>query len=78
MSQAFPFDIKTFVRNVGADRLTYGSDVPYQSPRVEQEKLRVLELSDGELELVFRRNAARIWGIPEADEEQGAAFDASS
>lgn len=63
MSQAFPFDIKTFVREVGAERLTYGSDVPYQSPQVEQQKLRVIELSDEELTLVFRSNAARIWGI---------------
>lgn len=63
MSQAFPFDIKTFVREVGVDRLTYGSDVPYQSPRVEQEKLRVIALSEAELEKVFRANAMRIWQI---------------
>ena len=69
IAQAFPYDIKTFIRNVGADRLTYGSDVPYQSPRVEQEKLRVIGLSEEELDLVFRRNAARIWGIPEASIE---------
>ncbi len=66
MAQAFPFDIKTFIRNVGADRLTYGSDVPYQSPRVEQEKLRVIGLSDEEMDLVFRRNAAKIWGVSAA------------
>lgn len=63
MSQAFPFDIKTFIREVGADRLTYGSDVPYQSTRVEQEKLRVIDLSEQELAMVFWRNAAKVWGI---------------
>ena len=63
MAQAFPFDIKTFIREVGVDRLTYGSDVPYQSPKVEQEKLRVIELSDAELERVFRLNAAQVWRI---------------
>lgn len=62
-SQAYPFDIKTFVREVGIDRVTYGSDVPYQSPRVEQEKLRVIGLDDEQLEAAFRGNAARIWGI---------------
>ena len=68
MAQAFPFDIMTFIRNVSVDRLQYGSDVPYQSPRVEQEKLRVIGLSEEELEKVFWRNAARIWGIDRAEE----------
>jgi predicted TIM-barrel fold metal-dependent hydrolase len=63
MSQAYPFDIMTFIKNVSADRLQYGSDVPYQSTRVEQEKLRVIGLSDEDLERVFWRNAARIWRI---------------
>ena len=63
MAQAFPYDIKTFIANVGADRLTYGSDAPYQSTRIEQEKLRVIGRSDDELALVFRENAKRIWGI---------------
>ena len=61
MAQAFPYDIKTFIKEVGPDRLTYGSDTPYQSPRVEQEKLRVIGLSDEDLEKVFSKNAARIW-----------------
>ena len=63
MSQAYPFDIMTFVKNVSVDRLQYGSDVPYQSPRVEQEKLPVIGLSDEDLEKVFWKNAARIWRI---------------
>jgi predicted TIM-barrel fold metal-dependent hydrolase len=61
MSQAFPFDIKTFVREVGASRLTYGSDAPYQSPLVEQNKCRVIDLTPGELDQVLFANAARIW-----------------
>jgi predicted TIM-barrel fold metal-dependent hydrolase len=67
MAQAYPFDIKTFVRNVSADRLQYGTDVPYQSPLVEQQKLHVIDLSEEELEQVFWRNAARIWGIDRAE-----------
>jgi predicted TIM-barrel fold metal-dependent hydrolase len=66
MSQAFPFDIKTFVAEVGVERLCYGSDAPYQSPRIEQEKLRVIGLSNDQLETVLRRNAVRIWGIAES------------
>jgi uncharacterized protein len=63
MSQAYPFDINTFIREVGVHKLTYGSDVPYQSPAVEQLKLRVLGLNEHELEQVFRLNAMKIWRI---------------
>lgn len=66
MSQAYPFDIKTFVRNVSVDRLLYGSDVPYQSPLVEQQKLRVIGLDEDQLEAVFWRNATRVWGLDRA------------
>lgn len=62
-SQAYPFDIKTFVREVGVERVMYGSDVPYQAPSVEQEKLRVIGLSESELRAAFRDNARRVWGI---------------
>lgn len=62
-SQAYPFDIKTFVREVGIEKVTYGSDVPYQSPRIEQEKLRVIDLTEDEMRAALRDNAARIWGI---------------
>ena len=53
----------TFIKNVSASRLQYGTDVPYQSPKVEQLKLREIGLSEADLEKVFWRNAARIWGI---------------
>jgi uncharacterized protein len=62
-SQAFPFDIKTFVREAGIERVCYGSDVPYQSPVVEQAKLRVIGLDENELRAALRDNAARFWGI---------------
>lgn len=62
-SQAFPFDIKTFIREVGIERVCYGSDVPYQSPAVEQLKLRVIGLSDAELQAALHDNAARVWGV---------------
>jgi predicted TIM-barrel fold metal-dependent hydrolase len=67
MSQAFPFDIKTFISEVGTDRLTYGSDAPYQSTKIEQEKLRTIDLSAADLKKVFRTNAQRIWGIVKSD-----------
>lgn len=66
MSQAWPYDIKAFVRAVGAERLLYGSDAPFQSPLVERVKVEECHFSDAELELIFHRNAERIWGFPAA------------
>ncbi len=66
MSQAWPYDIKAFVRAVGAERLLYGSDAPFQSPLVERIKVEECRFSDAELELIFHRNAERIWGFPAA------------
>ncbi|MDF3041898.1 MAG: metal-dependent hydrolase [Thermomicrobiales bacterium] len=63
MSQAWPYDIKAFVRAVGADRLMYGSDAPFQSPKVERVKVEECRFSDRELELIFHENAKRIWGF---------------
>ncbi len=63
MSQAWPYDIKAFVRAVGAERLMYGSDAPFQSPLVERVKVEECRFNDQELELIFHRNAERIWGF---------------
>lgn len=64
MSQAWPFDIRTFIRNVSPERLTYGSDSPFQSPMIEQLKLLECGLTADELKLVFSENAKKIWGLP--------------
>lgn len=63
MSQAWPYDVKTFVRAVGADRLMYGSDGPFQSPWVERLKVEECDLTDDELEMIFHKNAERIYGF---------------
>lgn len=63
MSQAWPYDIKTFVRAVGADKLLYGSDAPFQSPKVERVKIEECRFSDHEMELIFFRNAQHVWGF---------------
>jgi len=63
MSQAWPYDIKAFVRAVGAERLLYGSDAPFQSPKVERVKVEECRFTDDELELIFYRNAERVWGF---------------
>ena len=63
MSQAWPYDIKAFVRAVGAERLLFGSDAPFQSPKVERVKVEECRFSDAEMELIFSRNAERVWGF---------------
>ena len=63
MSQAWPYDIKTFVNVIGADRLMFGSDGPFQSPWVERLKVEECRLTDSQLELIFHKNAERIYGF---------------
>jgi predicted TIM-barrel fold metal-dependent hydrolase len=63
MSQAWPFDIKAFVREVGAQKMLYGSDAPFQSPKVEQLKILECGFAPGELRQIFSENAKRVWGF---------------
>ena len=60
------YDIKIFINEVGADRITYGSDGPYQSTAVEMQKLHAIGLDETQLKKVFRENALKIWHIDEA------------
>ena len=48
------------------DRITYGSDGPYQSTAVEMQKLHAIGLDETQLKKVFRENALKIWHIDEA------------
>jgi predicted TIM-barrel fold metal-dependent hydrolase len=66
MSQAWPYDIKAFVRALGAERLLYGSDAPFQSPKVERVKVEECRFTDDELELIFHKNAECVWGFKPA------------
>jgi uncharacterized protein len=61
MSQMLCHDIKTFVREVGPDRLLYGSDAPYSPPVVELAKCRALGLEPSDLDKVLYSNAHQIW-----------------
>ncbi|MFW6381565.1 MAG: amidohydrolase family protein [Bacillota bacterium] len=63
MSQAWPYDIKVFLREVGAEKMMYGTDSPFQSPRVEQLKVREAVDSVAELQQVFHKTATKVWGF---------------
>lgn len=63
MSQAWPYDIKAFVHAVGAERLLYGTDGPFQSPWVERLKVEECGLTDSQLEMIFHKNAEKVYGF---------------
>ncbi|MEM2997111.1 MAG: amidohydrolase family protein [Candidatus Bathyarchaeia archaeon] len=51
------------VRELGADRVVYGSDFPYLRPEVERAKIMGLRISEGDKELIMGGNMARILKI---------------
>lgn len=59
-TSAFPYPriIQEAVDQLGADRVVYGSDQPAANPHVELEKIRVLDLTDEQRELILYRNIA--------------------
>ena len=63
MSQAFTYDIAIFLAEAGPHKLVYGTDAPYQSPRVESQK--VLEATSDPLirNAVFYENALTLWQL---------------
>lgn len=63
MSQSWPYDIKNFVASVGPEKLMFGSDGPFQSSRVERVKIEECNFPDWQNELIFHKNAERIWRI---------------
>src|SRR3990172_6740820 len=51
------------VREIGAHRVLYGSDLPFHNPHVEMEKVRMAEMTEAERSLVLGGNAARMFGL---------------
>ena len=58
-----PSKIKEAVEFVGADRVLYGSDVPFGHPAVEILKVKVSELSERELSMVLGENAIKVFKL---------------
>jgi predicted TIM-barrel fold metal-dependent hydrolase len=56
-------DIARAVRRVGADRVVYGSDMPFGIPEIEMMKVRMCDISHEEKDLVLGENMARILGL---------------
>jgi len=60
-----PRNITRAVNRVGADRVVYGSDLPFGIPEIEMMKIRLCEISPEEKELVMGGSMARILGLEE-------------
>jgi len=56
-------DISRAVKRVGAERVVYGSDMPFGLPEIEMLKIRTCDISTEEKELVLGANMARILGL---------------
>lgn len=51
------------INRVGADRMLFGSDYPWGSPRHDIQRINSLNITTGQKELIFGKNAQRIFKI---------------
>jgi uncharacterized protein len=58
--QADPATTEFFVRQVGADRVLYGSDAPYFEPAQVIASIEAAKITEAERDKVFRGNAERL------------------
>jgi predicted TIM-barrel fold metal-dependent hydrolase len=61
-SGGYTFVIRAAIERLGSDRVLFGSEYPLEHPRVELEKLRVLELAAATWHDVCWANACRLIG----------------
>jgi uncharacterized protein len=59
-SAQMPHSILGGVRGLGADRVVFGTDLPYTIPEVEMRRVRSLGLTDAELEKILAGNIRRL------------------
>lgn len=55
-----PEQCRRIIRNHGADKILFGSDSPWNSPKTEKDFLFGLNLSQEENEMIFYKNALKI------------------
>jgi hypothetical protein len=60
---AQPQTILRFIREVGAERVLFGSDVPFGTMKVELQKVLSLSLNDREREAILGGNVRRLTGL---------------
>lgn len=55
--------LERIIRKHGVERILYGSDCPWDCPSKEIEMINRLNLTDGEKEMIFHKNAERLLGL---------------
>jgi len=58
-----PREIARAVRRIGADRVVYGSDMPFGIPEIEIMKIHLCDISSTEKEMILGGNIARILNL---------------
>jgi uncharacterized protein len=58
-----PGIVRRIIKEHGADRILFGSDLPWSDPVEEERLLETLQLTDDELQNIYYRNAQRILNI---------------
>ena len=65
VSVAFDGAVEWIVNEIGADRLCYGSDIPFYDCRHVVGKVATAKLTDTEKRKILGENAGRILGLPQ-------------
>ncbi len=66
---AHPQMIQMVIDSVGADRVLFGTDVPFGDPRVELFKYQILDLAPQVRDRVMGKNAADLWRLDSLGKE---------
>lgn len=59
--QMDPRILKKIVKEIGSERMVFGTDWPYKPLNVEIDKFCYLDLTDSEVENIFYKNAEYLW-----------------
>ncbi len=62
-SRLYPEVIEMMVDEVGAERVLYGSDVPFLTPVTQVGKIVYADIKESEKEMILGLNAAKLFGI---------------
>ncbi len=69
-SSSFPYlsreQVRSYIAAYGPDRVLFGTDYPMWAPGPVIDTLLSLELPAESLELIFHKNAEKVFGIPDA------------
>ncbi|MFQ6132280.1 MAG: amidohydrolase family protein [Armatimonadota bacterium] len=62
-SSMLPGALETMVESVGAEKILFGTDVPFIDPRPQVGRVALARISDDDKRLIFGLNAKRVFGV---------------